>query len=279
MVQQGNRQSRVWVVPAVVLGLVAVMLAVVFLLRDGSSEQAGPQDPAATTDAGQADPGRDGADEGSSDAGSEVGDVNTQEPGVQGPPARVEGPERPEADEVERRDADELLAAGPVDAPVVLVVFSDYQCPFCAQWSAETLPVMMEYADAGDLRIEWRDVNIFGEESERAARASYAAALQDGFWEYHEDLFPDGQIRSHRELSDDGLTALAVEQGLDGEQFAADLNAPETAEEIDRNAQLGLDMGAYSTPTFILGGQPIIGAQPTEVFTDSLEAALAAAAG
>ncbi|MGC0274795.1 DsbA family protein [Pseudactinotalea sp. Z1739] len=279
MVQQDNPQSRAWVVPAVVLGLVALMLAMVFLLRGGSSEQTGPQEPAGTNGAAQTDPGQDGADEGSDAAGPEAGDGTTQEPGVQGPPARVEGPEQPETEGVERRDADELLAAGPADAPVVLVVFSDYQCPFCAQWSAETLPVMMEYVDAGDLRIEWRDVNVFGEESERAARASYAAALQGGFWEYHEALFPDGQIRSHRELSEDGLTELAVEEGLDEEQFTADLNAPETAEEIDRNAQLGLDLGAYSTPTFILDGQPIIGAQPTEVFTDAVEAALAAATG
>lgn len=275
MVQQGNRQSRVWVVPAVVLGLVAVMLAVVFLLRDGSSEQAGPQDPAATTDAGQADPGRDGADEGSSDAGSEVGDVNTQEPGVQGPPARVEGPERPEADEVERRDADELLAAGPVDAPVVLVVFSDYQCPFCAQWSQDTLPEMREYVDAGDLRIEWRDVNVFGEASERASHAAYAAAEQGKFWEFHDTLFVDGDIRPAHSIDEDGLVALAEGLDLDGAQFRADMASEETQAQILENQALGLDIGAFSTPTFILGGQPIVGAQPTPVFTQAMDEALA----
>ena len=68
--------------------------------------------------------------------------------------------ERPDLTQFERRDAGDLLTAGPVDAPVGLIVFSDYQCPFCGQWSHETLPTMMEYAERGDLRIEWRDLNV-----------------------------------------------------------------------------------------------------------------------
>lgn len=276
MTQQNERQARGWVVPAVVLGLVAVLLAVVFVLRDGSPEEAAPQDPLNDTGTPEGGVDPEDGDAAAPDPGEQdQGNLGAQDLGAQGPPARVEGPEQPEGETIERRDSEELLAAGPVDAPVVLVVFSDYQCPFCAQWSEETLPVMMDYAEAGDLRIEWRDVNVFGEDSERAARASYAAALQDNFWEYHEELFPEGQIRSHRELTDEGLTELAEDVGLDGEQFATDMNDPATVEEIDRNAQMGMDLGAYSTPSFVLGGEPIIGAQPTEVFTDAVEAALA----
>lgn len=259
-----RRRPRGWILPIALLGAVALLLTVVFTM------QSGPQDPVADeVPAGGQSPQED------PEADETTAPGPAPDPSALGPPARVEGPPRPEASAIERRDAEEILTAGPVDAPVALVVFSDYQCPFCAQWSQDTLPAMMEYAEAGDLRIEWRDVNIFGEESERAARASYAAALQGNFWQYHDALFPDGQIRSHRQLDDEGLTALAADLGLDTDQFETDLHHPETAEQIERNAQLGMDLGAYSTPSFVLAGEPIVGAQPTEVFTDAVDAALA----
>ena len=157
-----------------------------------------------------------------------------------------------------------------------MVVFSDYQCQFCARWSTETLPQMMKYAEAGDLRIEWRDVNVFGEASKRGARASYAAALQGKFWEFHDALFEGGKNRPESGLTNESLIALAVELGLDGDQFATDLAAPDTVATIDANAQLGLDLGAYSTPAFVLGGKPIVGAQPSQIFIDAFEQALAA---
>lgn len=176
----------------------------------------------------------------------------------------------------ERRDEADPLADGPVDAPVVLIVFSDYQCPFCAKWSSETLPLMMEHVTTGDLRIEWRDVNVFGEASERAARASYAAALQDQFWQYHHALFADGDIRSEDELTDEALASLADDLGLDIDRFTTDFDGQTVAHEIERNARLGIDLGVYSTPAFILDGQPIMGAQPSDVFTEALDTALAA---
>src|SRR5699024_7343174 len=107
-------------------------------------------------------------------------------------PAAVEHPESeaaPDLSSEECRDPDDLHAEGPADAPVVLVVFSDYQCPYCAKWSDETLPELREYVERGELRIEYRDVNIYGEDSERAARASLAAAMQGKHAEYHARLF------------------------------------------------------------------------------------------
>ncbi len=160
---------------------------------------------------------------------------------------------------------------------MTLVVFSDYQCTFCAKWSGETLPLMLEHVEAGDLRIEWRDVNVFGPASERAAKASYAAALQGAFWEYHDALLPDGKTRSEQELSEESLIALAGELGLNEEKFAADLVSQDTATVISANQQFGFDLGATSTPVFILGGQPLVGAQPSEVFENAFQNALSAA--
>lgn len=183
----------------------------------------------------------------------------------------------PDLTEFERRDPADLLAAGPIDAPVGLIVFSDYQCGYCAKWNNDTLPVMMELAEKGELRIEWRDINVFGEASERAARASLAAAKQGKYWEYHAQLFANGEKRSDAGLTDAGLTELAISLGLDAGKFTSDLNSAETAAEVAGNAELGINLGATSTPVFLLGGQPISGAQPTEVFVQAYEAALAAA--
>ncbi|WP_256840247.1 DsbA family protein [Ornithinimicrobium faecis] len=249
--QSARRPARSWVVPVAVLAVLALLIALVLNLSGGSREPDTGAAPAAQSESS--------ATEDPSDAA----------------PTEVQGAVQPDLTDLERRDEGDVLTAGPVDAPVALVIFSDYQCPYCARWSEETLPVMMERAEAGDLRIEWRDVNIFGEASERASRASYAAALQGSFWDYHDALYPDGVTRSESKLSQESLVSLADEMGLDTEQFAADMHSPETDEEIARNAKLGLDIGAYSTPAFILGGQPIVGAQPTQVFVDALDTALA----
>lgn len=216
---------------------------------------------------------RGGADQGSEQAGGQA----AQGAVTPGAPTAVTEPEQPDLRDLERRDDADLLATGPVDAPVVLIVFSDYQCPFCASWSQETLPEMMDYVDAGQLRIEWRDVNVFGEASERAARASYAAGEQGAFWEYHDELFAGGEPRPADQLDDEGLLAIAEGLGLDGEQFRADMASDRTRQQVAVNQKLGLDIGAFSTPTFILGGEPIVGAQPTSVFVEAMDEALAQA--
>ncbi len=232
--------KRTWVAPTVVAAVCAALLA--FALTGGDrSEQ---------------------ADEGAA-APSEPGAYGEQPAGEESPALALE-----------RRDPDDPLTDGPVDAPITMVVYSDYQCPFCAGWSHETLPTMREYAAAGELRIEWRDINILSEVSERASIASYAAGLQGRFWEYHEALFPEGEIRSASELTDQGLVELAVEVGLDEDRFVEDMTAADTVDAIDRNAQEGLAAGVSSTPAFVLDGQPMLGAQPTPVFVEMIEQAL-----
>lgn len=199
------------------------------------------------------------------------------QPAVQQPGEQTGATEEmPDLTQFELRAADDLLAAGPVDAPVGIVVFSDYQCKFCAKWSTETLPQVLDYAKDGKVRIEWRDVNIFGEDSERASLASYAAAKQGKFWEYHDELFAGSAIRKGAELSEKSLTELAAELGLDTEQFAKDLKSEQAATVIEGNAQLGLQLGVYSTPAFLIDGEPVMGAQPKDVFIDKIESALAA---
>lgn len=252
----GQRPDRPWVVPVVIVAVAALLIAGVLLLRPGGEEA----DTAGQTSQGQ--------------AASEA--EPAQGHGAIEHPAEVAVPD---LSSQESRDPDDLLAEGPVDAPVVMVVFTDFQCPYCARWSDETLPVMREYVDRGELRIEWRDVNMYGEDSERASRATLAAAMQGKHVEYHDALFEGGEIRSERELSEDALIELAEELGLDTEQFVTDMNSEQVASTVSANAQQGLELGAMSTPAFIVGGTPMVGAQPTTVFTDVVDEALDRADG
>lgn len=176
---------------------------------------------------------------------------------------------------IERRDPRDPLAVGRADAPVVLVAFGDYQCGHCASWSTNTMTELQHLLDDGTLRIEWRDLNIFGEDSARAARAAWAAGRQDAFLEYHHALFPEGHPRRPDQLTERALVRLAGDLGLDRDRFAEDMASPEAQEAIRENQQLGYSLGASSTPAFMLDRKPLLGDQPAEVFERRIEQILA----
>src|SRR5699024_5603667 len=80
--------------------------------------------------------------------------------------------DQPKVDIEPRRDADDPMAIGDVDAPVVLIDYSDFQCPFCGKFARDTAPELIdEYVDEGILRIEWRDFPYLGDDSWKGARA------------------------------------------------------------------------------------------------------------
>lgn len=180
----------------------------------------------------------------------------------------------PLGDSLERRDSDDPIAVGPVDAPVVMVAYSDYQCPFCAAWSEQTLPTMMEYVERGELRIEFRDLNVYGELSVLAARAAYAAGLQGRYLDYHERLFAGGKKRPPEQLSSGALFDLARELGLDMARFDRDVNSRATTSAITNSASEGSLTGLNTTPAFVVDGHPIVGAQPTDTFVKAVDDAL-----
>ncbi|GAA4516910.1 DsbA family protein [Brevibacterium yomogidense] len=245
-----------WWIPVTVVLAAAALILTILVVNSGSDD-----------DGATASPEGGGTQSAESEgSGSQARDAASE----------VQGPEQGAFTEAETRDEDDVQAIGPVDAPVALVVFSDYQCPYCAEWSQETLPTMMEYVEDGDMRIEWRDVNVFGDASEQAAKAAHAAALQDAYWEYHDALFADGEHRPESGLTADALTDLADDLGLDTDRFREDMDSQETQETVEAYAQTGLDLGAFSTPTFLVGGEPIVGAQPTDVFVDAVDTALTA---
>lgn len=172
-----------------------------------------------------------------------------------------------------RRDDGDPVALGEVDAPVVLVEYSDYQCPYCARFARDTEPVLIkEYVDKGILRIEWRDFPYLGQESHLAAQAGRAAAKQGRFWEYHEQLMANQQRANQGLVTPQFLAGLASAAGLDTQAFASDFLAEDVAQDVERDLREGRGIGVNGTPSFIINGRPLVGAQPLDVFRAAIDA-------
>lgn len=183
----------------------------------------------------------------------------------------------PLGDQARRVDGDPQ-AIGAVDAPVVMVEYSDYRCPFCGKFSRSTAPDLIDrYVDAGLLRIEWRDFPIFGEQSILAARAGRAAAAQGRFWEYNAALFAAAPPTGHAEMTPERLRGFAEQAGVpDLERFTADLGSEQFDAAISTDWSEAQSLGVTSTPSFAVHGHPIAGAQPTDTFTKLIDNLLAA---
>lgn len=175
-----------------------------------------------------------------------------------------------------RREADDPLAMGDVDAPVVLVEYADFRCPFCGVFARDTKPALMKYIDDGTLRVEFRDLPIFGEQSTAAAHAARAAGEQDRFWEFYESVYADAPARGHADLDRAALLDHARDAGVpDMDRFEKDMDSDEVAAAVQKDADEAYSLGASSTPTFVVGDTPVLGAQPTDVFVQLVEEAAA----
>lgn len=175
-----------------------------------------------------------------------------------------------------RRQEGEPVARGKVDAPVVLIEYADFQCPFCGKFARETEPrLIREYVDKGLLRIEWRDLPYLGAESETAALAARAAAAQGRFWEFHDALYAKERRVNSGSLDDAALREVATRVGLDVARFDADRASAAAREAVSRDKQEAVSMGITGTPAFIVGGTPVVGAQPYERFKQIIDEALA----
>ncbi|MCD9899416.1 thioredoxin domain-containing protein [Streptomyces sp. SM13] len=178
-----------------------------------------------------------------------------------------------------RRDPSDALAVGRADAPVVMIEYSDFQCPFCGQFARKTEPELLRsYVDKGVLRIEWRNFPVFGEESEQAALAGWAAGQQKKFWEFHDVAYSKPRERNADAFSAEKLVAMAREAKIaDIERFQADMASGKARSAVQRDQEEGYNLGVTSTPAFLINGRPVLGAQPTATFKEAVEAAAKAA--
>jgi protein-disulfide isomerase len=161
-------------------------------------------------------------------------------------------------------------AQGPENAPVTIVEFSDYQCPYCKLWHDEVLSrLLVDYA--GQIRFIYRDYPLSGHpEAQSAAEAANCAGDQDAYWEFHEALFGEqyGYGRSAYEQ-------YARDLGLDVEAFTTCLDSNRYQDEVLNDFRDGIRLGVSSTPTFFINGTQVVGAQPYEVFKQLIDAELA----
>ena len=167
---------------------------------------------------------------------------------------------------------------GPANAKVTIIEFSDFQCPYCARFQAQTLPqILQNYGDK--VRFVYRNFPHESQQSVKAAEAADCANEQGAFWKYHDLLF-----QNQSALDDASLKGYASSLGLDTAAFNTCLDTDKYLSELQKDYQDAIAAGAQGTPAFAVGvsaGQfvnaaLIYGAQPYSVFQAAIEAALAA---
>jgi protein-disulfide isomerase len=175
-------------------------------------------------------------------------------------------------DAVEANPLDVRPVLGSADAPVTIDIFSDFGCPFCHRHDEQVEPELIaRYVETGQARLAWYDVPFQGPTSVQLHVAARAAQRQDRFWEFKEAVF---RTSDGRDASPETLRALATSAGLDVERFEADLQDPALEQLVMGDLQAAQSAGISGTPTFLVGGQPIVGAQPLSAFTEAMDEVL-----
>ena len=173
---------------------------------------------------------------------------------------------------------------GRADAPVTIVEFSDFECPFCQRHFAQTWPeIKRNYVDTGKVRYVFLDFPLeqIHFKARKAAEAAHCAAEQGKFWEMHDILFAQ-----NGNLDVGQYVNYAKKLGLEAFAFDLCLGSGKQSAKINRNVASGTSIGINATPSFIIarsergdivsGGNIITGAQPYEQFRQAIDQALAA---
>lgn len=197
-----------------------------------------------------------------------------QKPQQQAQPA----PQAPQPDEQASVSVAGQPFLGKADAPLTMVMFTDYQCSFCSRFETQTLPeIKKQYIDTGKLRFVVRDLPLpFHPNAPKAAEASHCADEQGKYWQLREKLVNNGD-----KLDAKLLPEYAKQVGLDPHKFSACLESGRFAEKIKTSAALASSIGISGTPSFVLGrskgdmveGIKLVGAQPFAAFDQKLKEA------
>jgi len=163
------------------------------------------------------------------------------------------------------RDPADGQAKGKVDAPVVMVIYSDFACPYCTQFAQKVEPELADLVAQGTLRVEWRDLAQISPTSPLAAQAGRAAAKQGKFWEFHDAVYAAADPQGHPEYTEDSLVAFAKKAGVaDIDRFRTDMNAAETVSAVTEAKEHAHSIGITGTPFMIVGETFISGYQDAE---------------
>jgi len=194
-------------------------------------------------------------------------------------PAQI--PTQSTAPQVFRVSLDDDPVKGNPDAPVTVVEFSDFQCPFCLRFFQQTLPLIEEnYIDTGKIKFVYRDFPLdnIHPNARPAHIAAECADEQGKFWEYHDLLFQEQAKWQGLDSSklQKILTKYAANLGLQGASFESCMQSQEIADEVNADYLQAAQYGATGTPTFFIGNEKIgfiklVGAQPYAVFQGMID--------
>jgi protein-disulfide isomerase len=146
-------------------------------------------------------------------------------------------------------------ALGSPGAPVTLVEYADLQCPYCARWARETLPVLVrDYVRPGKLRIVFKGLAFIGPDSEKALRTAIVAGQHDHLWEMVHGFYARQGTENAGWVSDDLIREIAGEvPGLDGNTLLAGSSTDLVQSELDEAAASAQAAGVRGTPSFEVG--------------------------
>ena len=156
---------------------------------------------------------------------------------------------------------------GDPNAPVQIIEYGDFQCPYCLKFWRDTEPQMIkEYVDTGKVYFEFRSVGAFiGPESAWAAEGAYCAGDQNKFWEYHDTLFSNWTGENVGDFSKDNLVKYAEAIHLDTNAFQKCLSDEKYKSKVEQDAAQARTDGVHATPTLFINGYKVEGAQPYDI--------------
>lgn len=164
---------------------------------------------------------------------------------------------------------------GDPNAPVTIVEFADFQCPHCGRFFIQTEPLIEEqYMQSSKVRFGYFHFAFLGPESNWAAEAAECASDQDKFWEYHDKLYDSQSGENQGAFNKDNLKKFAEELRLNTSAFNECLDSGKYTQLIQDESSMASSIGVRSTPMFLINGQAIIGAQPYEIFQQTIDSLL-----
>ena len=166
-------------------------------------------------------------------------------------------------------------SVGAAEAPVVVVEYADFQCPYCGQFAAgPEAQLREEYVGTGKVRFVYRHFAFIGDESMWAAEASECANDQGRFWEYHDKLFEEQAGENQGAFSRDNLKQFAADLGLDTTAFNQCLDSEKFKSKVEQENRDARNLRIQATPTVVVNGKVVPNGAVYSVLKAAVEAAL-----
>lgn len=148
---------------------------------------------------------------------------------------------------------------GDPNAPVTVEEFSDFQCPFCRQFTTDSEDDFVKtYVETGKVYFTYTPFSFLGPESLQAAEAAYCAMDQGKFWDYHDIIFDNQAGENSGALSDANLKDFAAQLKLDTSAFNQCFDSGKYEQQVNTNLEYGRGKGVNATPYFLINGEQLV---------------------